>query len=168
MAAPPRVPKLNHAWNDESTGRPRRRSTATPCAFMDTSSAPVTTPYTNSARTSVTRSGASRGGTSVRGLSSARGRVRARLPYRVMRFPVRGMETRLPIAMASSTRPSTRGSRRSASRTVGTCSTQEAKTKPLPKKIADVAQRARRALPVGTGVDSVRCMVGPRRLKRFS
>ena len=48
-AAPRSPPTDQPAWSDEVIGRPRDRSRATPCAFIETSIAPFIAPNTNSA-----------------------------------------------------------------------------------------------------------------------
>ena len=65
--APARPPKLQHAWSDDMIGLPPSRSTATPCAFIDTSIAPFPAPKTTSAAASSTGPDAASGSRSKGG-----------------------------------------------------------------------------------------------------
>ena len=68
-SAPMRPQRLQQAWNEFRIGRPYRRSTATPCAFIATSIAPLLAPKRTRVPTRIGSVGA----------SASRGNIRQRL-----------------------------------------------------------------------------------------
>src|SRR5690242_15320471 len=123
-------------------GEPRRFSTSTPCAFMETSMAAAVIPNANSATKRLTALNASPGKTSARLKPAVEKIVTLLLPWRPTRIPVRGMEETAPNAEPSNVSPSTALFNFRSDCTVGILEIHVETIRPCKKKYVTVAHHA--------------------------
>ena len=107
VPAPARPPRLHMPWNDDMIGRGNRASTATACAFIETSRAPLLAPRTKSAIARSGRLGARTGSGNAAKKTSALRRTTVLLPSRAVAHPDKGIPASAPPAIARSVKPST-------------------------------------------------------------
>ena len=98
-------PRLQPPCSEDMIGFAATRSTATPCAFIATSIAPLTMPNTNRIAPSMGALVASSGSGSMRQKSSEAARVTDALERRSSTWPVSGIEISAPAAMQSRQSP---------------------------------------------------------------
>ena len=89
-AEPPSSPKLHAACSGESSGRPRRRSSSTPCAFIATSATPMPAPRPHATTTSTASEGANAAAASAPAPRRSPAAAGARLPRRALSQPESG------------------------------------------------------------------------------
>src|SRR4051794_14667162 len=98
-------PILDRAWNRDSDGVAIACSSATPCAFIETSLAPAIAPNTIRAANNVAASVAQDGATSAAESPTVLQIVTRRLPWRATSQPVAGMANIDPTAVPSRVSP---------------------------------------------------------------
>ncbi len=143
-------------------GLPSSRSTATPCAFIETSIAPPLAPKTNRIAASMIGLVASSGSGNIRQKISVAARVTEALERPSRMWPVSGIETSAPAAMHSRHNPSVAFEIPRWSCSHGMCATQVPIIAPLIAKTVNVARRGvirprRRCRRSYTGVSARRC-----------
>lgn len=156
LAAPSIEPRLQPACSEDITGRPIRRSMATPCAFMATSITPLAAPNPSMPMVSSVSDGARTGIEASNGNSSAEAITMRRLDTRVSTWPVTVMETSAPAADASRAMPIwvLVASRLPAIH--GMLASQKPTIAPLATKIRNVATRADIPASMGGRASSAR------------
>ena len=139
--APNTPPSDQPACSEDMIGRPRSRSTLTPCAFIETSIVAFEAPSTNSA--SGTSSGFGARITRLTASTSARppSQVIRTEPCRTMNWPATGKARMTATDIPIRTSPISLFVRSKRSWIDGICATNVPITAPLTKNIAVVAQR---------------------------
>ncbi len=129
-------------WNEDMTGRPSFPWTATPLAFMPTSSRPSAAPRAIRASPSASTSGASAGSGSRAQQAVIPVLVTALLPIRTTSCPAAWRDSNAPPAMPSRARPSGPVLAWTCASMAGTRDTQLPKMTPSQKKMSVIAARA--------------------------
>src|SRR3954452_12983001 len=141
-------PTLQPPCSEDMIGLGSSRSTATACAFIDTSMAPLTAPKTNRIAPSIGALEASSGSGSIRQKSNAAARVTEPEERRSRIWPVSGIDTSAPAAMHSRQSPIVAFDTLRWSCSHGMCATQEPIIAPLTAKTRNVAARGVTMRPV--------------------
>jgi hypothetical protein len=142
-AAPTIPPTLNMPCNEDMIGRPSVCSTALASAFIATSSVAIPAPKTARTASSIQYRGTIRINAAQTAIARPPARHARRVPTRAIHEALVAIAVIEPPATASKAIDSSAGFRWKRSRTVGTCTPQDAYIIPAIKKSAIVAYRAR-------------------------